>query len=81
MFCSIRQNREGMAKAFFKHADVTIRTIIPINGAAFAAYALAWMGIFQVGALLIGRLSGWLLSYPLQLALIPHSQSSQLKWY
>lgn len=65
-----KNNREGMAKAFFNTLTVTIpATIIPILVAAFAAYALAWME-FPGRALLVAAVVG-LLVVPLQLALIP----------
>ena len=65
-----KNNREGMAKAFFNTLTVTIpATILPILIAAFAAYALAWMD-FPGRALLIAAIVA-LLVVPLQLALIP----------
>jgi len=61
---------EGIAQSFVNSFTVTVpATIIPILIAAFAAYALAWMG-FPGRPLLVATVVG-LLVVPLQMSLIP----------
>lgn len=61
---------EGIGQSFINSFTVTVpATIIPILIAAFAAYALAWMG-FPFRGLLVAIVVG-LLVVPLQMSLIP----------